>query len=303
MDSLHVLPLPDDTLRRPSTDQRESSRLHLLVHQNQWAFVAYTGSRTQTNTSQWYAIKPGRWLLVRHQLESFGPELVQQEALGGAPTSFNGRPSNTFIRGYRAYVHQTILRSTNVSEWPKRLLNCMARQNLELTDELKGTDYVAVNSFVLCVRQALPVGARPFVPLEERSRWALLQRDLDSDPDNDRAREALRQMRLEHEDKFHAADRPIGHIVMEHPAHVVSEHSWTIPQADYICSRCKKVGHHMNEACEILNPTFERLTDSGADDAPVAVMWGPKKFGGAMKRTSNDDAAYYALMHKRHCKM
>jgi len=294
MASLPVLPLQANSLQA-LPNNGPTSRLEGLVRKNQWAFVAYTGSRTQCNTSQWFAVKPARWVLLRHQLESFGPELVQQEALGGAPTAYNGRPSNTFVRGYKAYVHQTILKHDG--ELPTHLKSIMNRQGLSpLGPEMNGSDYVGVNAFILCVRHALPIGARPYVPLEERSKWALLQRDLDHDPDNERAREGLQALRQEHEDKFHAADREVGHIVVEHPKFVTTEHTWTIPPGDYICSRCKKVGHHMLEACETLNPGLASFSETAK-----AVMWGPKKFAG-MKRTSDNDAAYFALMHKRHKK-
>lgn len=259
------------------------------MNQNKWAFVCYTGQRTQVNCTRWFVVKPCVWSLLRHQLEAFGPELVEREALGGPANGYNGRPLGTFLRAYKAWAPVRHIKATE--GLPTDLSSCLHRRKLILEHEIGGHDYVAVNTFVAVVRHSLPLGARPFVPIEERSKWALLQRDLEMDPDNERARAAMQALVAEHQDRFHAADRPIERVTLNPARAVETEHTWSVPLSDYICSRCKRVGHHFVEACEIFTPDVPLLEEP-------AIMWGPKKFGG-LKATTANDAAYYAVMHKK----
>ena len=282
----HILPLSANNLKETGTNQIDI--LKALLASNKWAFVAYTGQRTKATTSRWYRVKASNWSLLRHQLESFGPELVEQEALGHVSNGYNGRPSSTYLV---AHVQAICYNPKSPSA---DIVQLWTQDNLSFVPfgrELKGHEYLAANTFVFVVRHGLPVGARPYVPLEERSKWALLNREVEANPDNTRAAHELNVMRLEHADRWHAADRAVGHVVIDRPHCVQTEHRWSMPPADYICNRCKQVAHHYAEACEI-------WPDNAVAEPTETVAWGPKKFVAA-KTTTTNDAAYYALMHKK----
>jgi len=54
--------------------------------------------------SRWYAIKPNKWSFIRHNLESFGIEHVEEESLGLRKLKLDGCPhTNTIIRSFNLW--------------------------------------------------------------------------------------------------------------------------------------------------------------------------------------------------------
>jgi hypothetical protein len=252
--------------------------------------MAYTGHLTHKNTGRWHAIIPGQWATVRHQIESFGLEILEKEALSNKlKTSYNGRPhGNTIIRAYEAFVPQRNYKN-NINEWPiklKEMLNIQSCESFQLGPEIQGRSYLLPNTFVFLIRESMPLGGKPFVPIQETSKYALANHNLSLRPQNEDLQKHLNELVKSTEDKFHAADRPIKKVCVTF-FKSSTEYEYLEPPIDYMCTECQKFGHHYKEACWLWPKSV--ATKQG---------FGAKKFGQA-KNTEEYDTLYYSLLHKR----
>lgn len=267
---------------------------------SQYAYVAYTGLATRANTTRWFRVQPGPWRSLRHHLESFGPEKVESDALKRSHIGFNGRPNgNTCLRAFElCRIMKPVKQSSDISPALSRWLlreSPLSREALP-EKELRGDDYVFPNHFLLLVRCAMPVGARAFVPLEEQSKYALLMHTLDgmslNDPNAAHISTQLQVLRADQSDRFHAADRAVERVTIQHPLDVSTEHSYSVPPKDYFCYSCKKFGHHFQEACSLFSPAEESREDNGI------LAFGAAKFGKA-KGVQEQDAHFYSMRYNK----
>lgn len=294
-----------------------------LFKANKYVFVAYTGLSTRLNTTCWYAVTSKQWALLRHNLEAFGAEACEREALGRGWNSLNGRPTpNTYIRGFVAYRVMRDLRTKE--DWPQQLKDLFTPKTVSTMalpeTELKGSDWALPNMFIFIVRASLPAGARPYVPLEERTKWALMAERAQYDTANEDLKAQMKHMKDLAEDHWHAADRETRTVTVEGPrgppvallgpntgdpwtehpgGNAHCEYVYSMPPLDYLCPSCREFGRHYQEACWM----FEAQRAAAApEQRPKALLqFGAKKFGTAKTATS-EDAMFYALMHKRQTK-
>lgn len=267
--------------------------------ENKWAFVAYTGQSTRTNTSRWYAIEPTMWSMMRYYLEAFNASNMELAFAGHFNTHYDARPPSTSVlRGYEAFgLHSRPLTTPEVV--PQALLNLLDSSTLKRlplpTKELQGTDYVMPNTFTFLVFDSMPLGSRPYVPITERSDYALMQHQL-AILESSNSKKGLKRLLAEkaaletaYAQKWHACDRKRKYVDLE--AHGVrSTVVYSEPPLDYLCVECNRHGHHYREAC-FLWPK----------DAPKFVMgqFGCKKFG-AKRDIETTDPLLYSLIHKKH---
>lgn len=299
--------------RRPAMNPKA---LMQVFKANKFVLVAYTGLNTRLNTTRWYVCLAAPWARLRHHIEAFGLEACEDEALERRYLPLNGRPTpNTIIRGFTAYRVMRDYKS--VDQWPQALKDLTEPSivcNMPLPEaELKGTEWALPNTFVLVVRAALPWGARSFVPIEERSKYALLQEKAQYDSDDAGLRAQLSALKAQAEDAWHAADRPIEiaqQTIVGPPVTLLgpntgdptttvclkttSAAAYSVPPMDYLCPNCREFGRHYADACWLF--TAERLATAGP--AKTGLQFGAKKFGAA-KTSSAEDATFYALLHKR----
>ena len=222
--------------------------------------------------SRWHAIKPMQWSFLRHQIESFGLQAVEDQSLGKKTLKYDGQPhSNTIIRAYMLWQPMR-----KYATMPQALLDLMAKPNLDT--ELMSDAYPMPNSFILLVRGPMPIGGKAFVPLHEQSKYAILQ--------NQKGHEhELGLMKEKQAMRFHACDRPL--MVSETSALMPHYFEYLKPPDDYVCSGCNKLGHHYREACFI----WPKVYSSGE------LLFGSKKFGTAVDLTE-EDAKQFAIRHK-----
>jgi len=267
-----------------------------LFKENKWAFVAYTGQSNRLNTTRWHIVKADSWTLLRHQLESFGAESVESSALGfTASNPYNGRPPfNTVIRGY--VVFKPTRKLDAVEKFPEVLKTLLspAVKNMSMPEiALTSKDYVMPNYFLFLVREPLPLGGRPFVPLEEKANYALLEHQqlLGSD-----VSDKLNDLKDDHKDRFHATDADVLFYQETSKCNGLGTTLVTPylkPPKDYLCPECQSFGQHYRDACYLWRTTGPK---------EVAVPFGPKKFG-SLEAPKEDDAFYYSMMHKRATKV
>jgi len=254
-----------------------------MISQNKYMFVAYTGFTTRANTGPWRPIMPGTWSSIRHQLESFGIDALEKEALTGKLfTSYNGKPiSNTIIRAYEVFKPMRLYGKDN---WPPALSSLFERIP-DLINEVKGANHFLPNTFLLLVRCPMPLGGRPFVPIKETSKFALMAHQLEISPGNEGLQTNLMNLKLESQDKTHAADS-----VIETRVHEGLVYEYVKAPSDYLCTECDTFGHHYKDTCWIFEKADKRVFASKS--------FGAKKFGSA-KDINDKDTTYYSLLHKR----
>lgn len=254
-------------------------------------FVAYTGHLTQKNTGRWHTLMPGQWASVRHQIESFGLEMLEQEALTSKlKTSYNGRPhGNTIVRAYQMFMPLRKYKN-NYSEWPEGLQAMLNIQKnpVEFGPEVLGRTFLLPNTFLLLVRESMPLGGRPFVPIQETSKYALANHNLSIRPQNEDLQKKVNDLLKETEDKFHASERPLKKVKIEF-FQSSTEYTYLEPPMDYLCTECNKFGHHFKEACWLWPQKTTMAT---------GTAFGAKKFKEA-KMVNETDQVYYSLLHKR----
>jgi hypothetical protein len=238
---------------------------------NKFIFAAYTGSKYYGNMSRWHVLKPQMWSNIRHQLESFGIESLEEEALGLKTLKYDGQPhSNTIIRGYMVWEPMR-----KYTDFPPKLLERLNSPSLDI--ELKSESFPLPNSFILLVRMPMPLGGKAFVPIHEQSKYALLQ--------NAKETSELEAMKEKQLHRFHACDRPVR--VSEISASNAQTYEYLEPPPDYLCSSCNKIGHHYKEACFI----WPKIFSSGD------LLCGAKKFGSAQEM-KDDDAKQFSIMYR-----
>lgn len=267
--------------------------------ENKWAFVAYTGQSTRTNTSRWYAIEPNMWSSMRYYLEAFNASNMELAFEGQFKTQYDARPPSTSVlRGFEAFgQHSRPLSSPDV--FPESLLNLLDFQSLRHVPlpqrELQGTDFVLPNTFTFLVFDSMPLGSRAYVPIAERSDYALMVHQL-SVFETTQSKKGLKRLLAEktaletsYTQKFHACDRKRKYVDLESHG-VRSTIVYSEPPLDYLCVECNRHGHHYREAC-FLWPK----------DAPKFVMgqFGSKKFG-SKRDIESTDPLLYSLIHKKH---
>ena len=266
-----------------------------LFKENKWCFVAYTGFDNRLNTTRWYIVKSDSWSILRHQLEAFGAEAVESAHLGfTSALPYNGRPAfNTIIRGH------ILLRPTRTLDSPdkfspllKNILTPKFMKNIDLPKEiLASKDYVMPNYFILLVRYPIPLGGRPFVPLEEKSSFALLEHKKTIDK-SDKIEEQLSALKEDNKDRAHASDFEVNtHTFSSTVNGLRNSLSTTFlkPPLDYLCPECQQFGIHYKDACYLWQTSGHK---------EISVPFGPKKFSD-FSAPSEDDATRYMLLHKK----
>lgn len=284
-----------------------------LMKNEKWAFAAYTGLSTRKNTSRWHLVPGGlSWSTLRYKIECHGLEALESSALSGATLGhYDSRPvQNTMVVAYEAF--RCMRKYTKAAQLPSSLTDLMTPETLSTKalpeKTLTGDCYVAPNTFLLLVRSALPLGGRPFVPLDQQMRWALVQDHLRYRPDDARLKQQLTEMQDDASKKVHAADRPLrvhttelewpkekarwGPFGFEAPSlatRVTCTTPYLEPPSDYLCPECQTFGAHFKEACY--------LWPKEASLGPLS--FGPKKFAKGLKQAAAGDAAFYSMLHKR----
>ena len=244
---------------------------------NQFIFAAYTGSKYHGNMSRWHVLKPQMWSNLRHQIESFGIQALEDESLGLKTLKYDGQPhSNTVIRAYMLFETMR-----QYSDFPQKLLEALQKPHLD--NEVKSDKYPMPNSFILLVRCPMPLGGKAFVPLHEQSKYAILQNTHMKQNSKDSLEIDILKEKQIH--RFHACDRPLK--VSEISETNAQTFEYLEPPQDYLCSGCNKIGHHYKEACFI----WPKIFSSGD------LLCGAKKFGTAIEM-KDEDAKHFSIMHK-----
>jgi len=124
----------------------------------------------------------------------------------------------------------------------------------------------------------MPLGGRPYIPLQEQSKYAILEHYK-----NKNDIDIMKEMQLT---KFHACDRPRKYS----EPNLTYNHSFEYlePPEDYVCSGCSKLGHHYKEACFIWPKKY----------GDGSLLFGSKKFGSAIE-TNELDAKKFSILHRR----
>jgi hypothetical protein len=295
-----------------------------LFRANKFVLVAYTGLGTRLNTTKWYICLSAPWARLRHHIEAFGLEACEDEAMGRRYLPLNGRPTpNTIIRGFTVY---RVMRDyKTLDQWPQALKDLTVPETvckMPLPEaELKGSEWALPNTFIFVVRAPLPWGARPYVPIEERSKYALLQERAEYDSEDAELRVQMAALKEQAADAWHAADRTMltaqmdsigepfkvlgpstGDPAVEHPGlKVASAALYSVPPMDYLCPTCREFGKHYAEACWLFSEAArsgDHTRHAAAGGPKSGLQFGAKKFGAARTATA-DDATFYALLHKR----
>jgi len=276
-----------------------------LFKENKWAFVAYTGFDNRLNTTRWHIVKSDSWSFLRHQLEAFGAEAVESAALGFTNANpYNGRPPfNTMLRGHVLFKPTRVL--NDIEKFPPILKNILSPKFMKTvhlpSETLTSTDYVMPNFFVLLVRTQLPLGGRPYMPLEEKASYALLEhRRAAADSEESQKIDAkLKSLREEQNERAHASDfetlRHTHESVCGNLKTTLST-EYLRPPLDYLCSECQTFGQHYKDACYLWRATGHK---------EIATVFGPTKFTLDTLSTlapKEEDAIFFSLMHKRAAK-
>jgi len=265
--------------------------------ENKWAFVAYTGSNSFKCTTRWYTVQATKWELVRYNLEAFGPEEVERDAMGHRSSlTYDKRPhQNTILRAYEAFRPMRPLDAPE--KFPvglKKLLNSEFTQLKDL-EILTGDRFLVPNTFVFVVRSPMPLGGRAYVPILEKGEYALLEEALKSRPNDEGLLKKQQDLRSRYENAFHAADKItcVHHYKKEFQTtyaieSVSTSTEYLKPPMEYLCEECNVYGLHYTEACYLWPKKPKTLE----------LKWGPKRFQPA-KETANDDALFYNLLFKK----
>ena len=148
---------------------------------------------------------------------------------------------------------------------------------------MNGTNHFLANTFLLLVRAPMPLGGKPYVPVKETLKYAMMQHQLEITPENETLQSGL--ITLKQEDRCHAAD-----MTIETASHGGLTYEFVRPPQDYLCNECDTFGHHFKDACWIFEKGDKRVF--------LSKSFGAKKFGTA-KDTNTQDTTYYSLLHKR----
>ena len=264
------------------------------MQENKYAFVAYTGSETRANTSRFYRIEPNNWSLMRHKLESFGAEQNENEILGLSHLPFNGKPGNTIIRAYEAFV--PMIKIDKIEKIPNSLKLIISNSSdVELLNEIKSSAYVQVNTFLYLVRSHMPSGGHPFIPINEKSKYALLESEIKTDPQNILLKSQLKSLREKSAKNIHVTDRPIKRVdVVSHQKNsdscvrVSTSFEFAVPDIAYLCTECSQYGLHYSDSCFLFEKPVKATT----------LLFGPNKFT-RLTSTQETDATFYTLLHKK----
>jgi len=291
--------------------QKDLTELVKDLQDNKYIFVAYTGQSTQKNTSRWFKVLPSKnWSVLRHQIESYGTEILEDNALrpGTHRLMFDARPTqNTIVRGFVQMECQRLIRV--LQDMPKQLRAFLEEPYmLNGTTELTGQDYIGPNTFIFLIRSAIPLGGKAYVPMEEKAKYALARHKIAANPEDVGLQDKLTGIQKENENKFHASERICKTVLVKNEAtkliwikkqvgffdepcnaFVRAETSckYLEPPLDYLCSECRQYGLHYKEACHL----FPRETKADA--------FGSNKFK-SFTEIQSKDVEFYSLLHKRH---
>jgi len=270
-------------------DQKSGKPWLAYFAKNAYVFVAYTGLTTQKNSSQWYCIMPNKWTILRHRLEAFGAEQVEDETLGRSSLTYDGKShGNTMIRAFETYKIQRTF--TNESQFPNEMKNVLTQKDLVLKTELHGDTHVFANTFLLLVRCSIPLGGRTYTPIEETFKYNLLVNALQYDASNRQKAEALHLMKEDSKKRVHAADletKVFVKTINQKNVIVTCEYLYCVPPMDYVCPGCKQFGLHYYDACDFW-PKQDTLK-----------AFGSKKMKAAIKTTETDSMFYKSLYKKQ----
>jgi len=230
----------DTLLPRPMLDE--------LFQQNKYCFVCYvpmqwilelkygiTKHNVETPLEEWYVMPHSRWSYLRYKLEAFGPSAVQRECL---------EPESKVLQSGRVPFND-VLRAFECTE-PFRT------SKTSVGFELKGTDWAAPNQCIYVCRWPLPWGARPYVVLEETTKYILLDHQSRFDTE---AEKTLNNLKHADQQMFHAADRPIMHLVWprkqpnDDRVRGYQDTFYVKAPKEYTCYGCQRTGHHYQDAC------------------------------------------------------
>ena len=227
----------DTLLPRPMLDELYAQNKYCFVTfvPMQWILELKYGLVTSNMSIQneWYVMPHARWSYLRYKLEAFGPSAVQRECLEKESKVLQaGRvPFNDILRAFAC-------------------TEPFSTSKTSLGLELKGNDWASPNQCIFLCRWPMPWGARPYVVLEETTKYILLDHQSRFDTD---AEKSLNSLKHTDQQLFHAADRPIQYVAWPRKR---SENVQGFQQTfyvkapkEYTCYGCQRTGHHYQDAC------------------------------------------------------
>jgi len=269
-----------------------------LFEQQKFAFVAYSGSRCTLNRSSWYRVPVGRWKVLRYQIERYGAEEVELMIENNRGARYDNRvPERTmFIRGYMAFMPQRHYK--HIQQFPQQLINLCTQtsQTISVDDlqEIKSSDTIFANCFVFIVREAIPAGGKPYIPVEETFKYNyILEKQLcTSCPEEmQKLQFEMYELQEQHKKNVHCADVTIMSDVSKSCKSSSTTFKYIKPELDYICKFCKTYGHHLSESCSMWDQTETSTIEP-------AFKFGPLKFKQAVS-TDASDSLFYKLLYQK----
>jgi hypothetical protein len=257
-----------------------AKQLETMIQSQKYIFVCVgpMNALKRTNetwpVSRWYAVQTGRWNYVRYKLECFGIDMCELESLEqNKKLLLTGRASFSDI--YRGFLISQMSPLDYMTKGiPETVRAVLSKRDLSLgptKQEIYGSSWANPNSFFMIVRCPLPWGARPWVPLEETSKYILLDHYANHLQDSEAIRD-LQQLKFVDQGHFHGADRPIKMYTMTmqgpHGASI-NEVYYNVPPKEYICRSCQARGHHYIDACFLFSNDTEEVPKESKTDYKI----------------------------------
>jgi hypothetical protein len=259
-----------------------------FIDQKKWCFATFCSDSLDNvfQKAKWHRFLPRRWVHARHLIESFGLAELEKKDDGLLKLRLDGMPHyNDYIAAYKGFVCSTF------EDFKKQ--NKIIFQN-----EIKSADFLQKNMFIYLVRRPMPLGGKPFVPLDEKANWLLTRAAAEESPENELIVKKMQKIAEYAEMKFHASDRKTFKVQVDTPITILFQGQPTVlqtsttveylvPEENYMCSQCNEFGLHYREACHLWPKKLS-----------AEKSYGSKKLGPS-KALDLEDSKKLSLMHER----
>jgi len=305
-----------------------------MIQSHSYVFACYTGLSTQANSSEWFAIRPGNWNIVRHQIEAFGLEdleldlfnsisktsktqigqsqvgqsQVGQSQVGQSQVGQRKFESKSNTLKYNVMPHKTTIIRAFVLQSLHRVYATFAHmpQDLQtlLTDgpcaidqlkELQSKDALVPNTFLGIVRTNMPIGAKAFLPMQETFKYNWLTQQLKSNAVGSEAYADAQTKLVELHTLFSTKCHALDHPLLQ----------TTIRQnnASTTYSYVQSPMDYLCNECQTFGSHFSDACFLFADKktAPKLHAFGPQKLE-KRKAVDASDSMFYKLLHNKHQK-
>jgi hypothetical protein len=262
--------------------------MDLLIKEKKWCFASFCSIEPSLRTmpTKWFKFLPRRWVHARHLIESFGLADLEKKDSGLLKLHLDGMPHhNDYIEAHKGFV------CASIDDY-------MKHTSIQFTGEIKSDDFLNKNMFIYLIRKVMPLGGKPFVPLDEKTNWLLTRAAAEQNPNDERMCKKMQKIAEVAELKFHASDRKTLSVNTNHPITIMfqgqptilncsSTVEYLVPDEKYMCSSCGEFGLHYREACFL----WPKILSSERS-------YGAKKLGPS-KPLELQDSKKLSLMHER----